>query len=228
MVEVYNTITNVALRSQLLKNFQLITPDMAALKCRLANAFLFEDLSPLDGALEHVVNLKRITSHLKKSKYFKVNRRAHPESGKPFDYARLLSFTSILDAAIGSGIAQGPFLDKKAEFDFNWVVDDLANRVKSIFTSIQDTGASHLKRTEAKEDLQALHYRLIYGVRTKPRPKKSLFTSQQIEAINEEKSADLLHSWVCPNKEKPQETGDTPGRISDLSPGGKPMQDSEY
>lgn len=181
MMEVYNTITDVALRSQLLKNLLLTTPDMAALKYRLANAFLFEDPSSLDGALEHVINLKRISTYLKKSKYFRVNRRAHSE--ELFNFSLLLSFTSILDAAIGSGIAWGPFTDRTAEIEFNREVDELADRIKSIFTSIQDTGASHLKRTEAKEDLQALHYRLIYGVRTKPRPRKSLFTTQKDETI---------------------------------------------
>jgi len=96
-----------------------------------------------------------------------------------FDFCELAALISILDVAIDSVTNRDGFTDRKAETQFNQDVDMLADRIKAIFTSIQDSGASHLKRTEAKEGLQALHYRLIYGVRTKPRPKKAWFESSE-------------------------------------------------
>jgi hypothetical protein len=117
--------------------------------------------------------LKRITLQLHDER-FDVNRHK-ASKGPKFDFWELAALTSVLDAAIDSVAGRDGFPDKKTEAQFNQEVDVLADRIKAIFTSIQDSGASHLKRTEAKEGLQALHYRLIYGVRTKPRPKKAWF-----------------------------------------------------
>ena len=56
--------------------------------------------------------------------------------------------------------------DEKA---FNLAVDSLAHTLKHLFTSITDSGASHMRRTECKDGMERVYYRLIYGVRTKPR-----------------------------------------------------------
>jgi hypothetical protein len=88
----------------------------------------------------------------------------------------------VLDCAIGCGTLADPTaMSPKAEAKFNRRVDTLANRIKAIFSSIHDSGASHLKRTEAKENLQAVHSRLIFSVRTKERPKRSWFQSDTRE-----------------------------------------------
>ena len=127
--------------------------------------------------MRNMFDLKRITLQLHGDR-FDVNR--HKTSrGSTFDFWALIALTSVLDTAIDSVTGRDGFPDRKAEAQFNQDVDVLADRIKAIFTSIQDSGASHLKRTEAKEGLQALHYRLIYGVRTKPRPKKSWFGSSE-------------------------------------------------
>ena len=56
--------------------------------------------------------------------------------------------------------------DEKA---FNLAVDNLAHTLKQLFTSITDSGASHMRRTECKDGMERVYYRLIYGVRTKLR-----------------------------------------------------------
>ncbi len=73
--------------------------------------------------------------------------------------------------------------NKNMENDFNKSIDELANQIKSMFTRISDTGASHMTRTEAKEVLNRVYYRLVYSVRTKPRPKKNLFMSNSDDHI---------------------------------------------
>ncbi|OAL63699.1 hypothetical protein A7C99_6098 [Trichophyton rubrum] len=171
----YQTIKDTTLQCLLLRNIPPITPEIALFRCRLASTFLFMDSSPLDKSDAELINLRKISSQLKGER-FKVNEH-RPEDKEPFDFASLAALTTILDVAIDSGTLQRSFLDREEEIEFNKQVDKLADRVKAIFTAIQDSGASHMKRTEAKESLQALHYRLVYTVRTKPVLKKSYFVS---------------------------------------------------
>ncbi|KAL1955585.1 hypothetical protein VTO42DRAFT_8388 [Malbranchea cinnamomea] len=173
----YKTVKEFTLQNQLLKQILPVSPRIALFRTRLALAFLYQDPSPLDTPREHLINLKRIRSQLHDSR-FNVTRKCDGDPNSRFDYFSFAALTSILNIAIDSGTSMDPATltsSEEAEDNFNREVDRLADRVKAIFTSIQDSGASHLKRTEAKESLQALHYRLIFGVRTKARPKKSFF-----------------------------------------------------
>ncbi|WEW56761.1 hypothetical protein PRK78_002212 [Emydomyces testavorans] len=176
-VILFNTIQDVALRSQLLKHICPVTPKIALFRCRLSSAFFFEDKTFLDKPMQLIFDLRRMTRRLQDNR-FKMNRSTS-KGWEPYDYWELTAITSILDVAIDTGTMEKSFLKKEDEVKFNQDVDKLADQIKAIFTAIQDTGASHLKRTEAKEFLQALHYRLIYSVRTKPRPKVSWFVSSK-------------------------------------------------
>jgi hypothetical protein len=105
---------------------------------------------------------------------FDVKR--YKKKGQPeYDYGELKAITTFLNIIIDSGWSEAEFSDKSAEEDFNNKIDVLADRVKKIFTAIEDSGASHLKRTLAKEALESLHYRIVYSVRSKPPPKKLLY-----------------------------------------------------
>lgn len=146
-------------------------------------------------------DLKRITLQLHGER-FDVNRH----KASMFDFGELAALTSVLDIAIDSVASRNKFPDRKAEALFNEDVDVLADRIKAIFTSIQDSGASHLKRTEAKEALQALHYRLIYGVRTKPRPKRSWFGSSGEGDLDELKRSEaVMNKFLFLRTTKPDE-----------------------
>jgi hypothetical protein len=93
------------------------------------------------------------------------------------DYTRLASLISIIDICIDDGASPSSFADKDQENAFNTDIDNLAKHLKSMFTKIVDTGASYMARTEAKEVLERVHYRLVFAVRTKERPKNSIFQS---------------------------------------------------
>ena len=54
-----------------------------------------------------------------------------------------------------------------------------------MFTQIIDTSASHMKRTEAKEILEAFHSRLLFAVRTKPPPKKKVFGDEVARQVGD-------------------------------------------
>lgn len=122
-----------------------------------------------------LINVKRIT-HFLRDKRFDVKSYKHVGQGG-YDYLELGAMTSLLNIVIDFGRTSPSFSDRESEIFFNADIDALSDRVKKIFSSIADTGASHLRRTEAKQGLEALHYRIVYSVRSKPPPKKQPFGS---------------------------------------------------
>lgn len=152
---------------------------IAALRRRLALIFLTNDPSIDVNLQDNRSEIRRMTNMLKDSR-FDVKR--HKRKDQPdYNYGELKAITTFLNIIIDSGWSETQFPDKTAEKIFNSEVDLLAERVKKIFSAIEDSGASHLKRTVAKEALECLHYRIIYSVRTKPPPKKSMFGQYERE-----------------------------------------------
>ncbi len=96
---------------------------------------------------------------------------------------------AILDIAIDDGLSLDVLEDKDVINTFNHDIDALTARIKFLFTSILDSGASHMTRTEAKEVLERVHYRLVYTVRTKPLQRKAIFESVSTEFRGEEQAA---------------------------------------
>lgn len=171
------------------------------IRCRLAVAFLLKDPSPLDEPADAVLDLKRITNLLRDKrfdiKYYKAKGQGE------YDYWELGALTSLLNIAIDAGRSTPTFADKEAEIKFNADADALADQVKKIFTSIQDSGASYLKRTETKESLEALHYRIVYSVRSKPPPKKSFFGSSGLDSWEGiSRSGSLMDRYLSSKKDK--------------------------
>ncbi|KAI9768962.1 MAG: hypothetical protein M1840_004558 [Geoglossum simile] len=118
--------------------------------------------------LGDLLDVQRIIRELEKPEF-------NIDSGT--DYTRLASLISMVDICIDDGAPLSGFCDKDQENAFNTDIDNLAKHLKSMFTKIVDTGASYMARTEAKEVLERVHYRLVFAVRTKERPKKSIFQS---------------------------------------------------
>lgn len=163
----FQAVKDVTLQSQLLKHILPTTPDIALLRARLAVSFLINDESVLLEPVTEVLNLKRITQHLRSARF--DSKLYQAKSTNNYDYSELKATTSLLNIVIDIDRASTEFPGKEAESEFNADVDALADRVKRIFSAIEDSGASHLKRTEAKQSLEALHYRIVFSVRSKPR-----------------------------------------------------------
>ncbi|KAJ9210919.1 hypothetical protein DTO166G4_7505 [Paecilomyces variotii] len=174
----FQTVQDAILQSRLLTHMLPTSSWIALWRCRLATAYLLQDPAPLDEPPENVLNLRRITDVLREKRF---DVKLHKGKNQDYDYWELGAITSLLNVAIDSGRSTPTFADKETEAKFNAEVDALADRVKKIFTSIEDSGASHLKRTETKERLEALHYRIVYSVRSKPPPKKSFFGSSGLD-----------------------------------------------
>ncbi|KAF9886261.1 hypothetical protein FE257_011874 [Aspergillus nanangensis] len=172
----YNTIKDPVIQSRLLRHI-LPTPSwIAALRSRLALAFLVGDPSLLDEIPDVMVHLKRVIEVLKEKRF---DIRHYKRKEIEYDYGELTAITALINIVIDSGWSGMDFANKDAEHEFNSEVDKLSDRIKKIFTSIEDSGASHLKRTLAKEGLEALHYRIVYSVRSKPVPRRTAFGERE-------------------------------------------------
>ncbi|KAL5051009.1 hypothetical protein BDW71DRAFT_81588 [Aspergillus fruticulosus] len=175
---VHSTLRDAELQSRLLEHIAPVNDWIAALRRRLAYIFLTDDPSADVGSQDRKAEVSQISSILKHPQY---NPKRYKKGQTEYDYGKLTAITTFLDIIIDSGWSETQFADESAEDEFNHEIDALADKVKRIFTAIQDSGASHMKRTLAKEALEALYYRIVYCVRTKPRPKKVLFGKYEPE-----------------------------------------------
>ncbi|KAI4128344.1 MAG: hypothetical protein LQ338_002789 [Usnochroma carphineum] len=159
---IYDSVQNPCLQLQLLRNLPAFSPRSSLLRRRLALAYFFHDRTYLSRDREHLTDFQAIVRYLNGS-CFSVN------SGT--DYLGLAASIAIL--AIGIDNADAPPVDssREAQATFNDNVDILAQKIKAMFTQIVDTGASHMKRTEAKQVLETFHSYLVYAVRTKQKPR---------------------------------------------------------
>lgn len=129
-----------------------------------------------------------------------------------YDYGELGSIITLLNIAIDPGWTVLGFPSKDAEKAFNAEIDTLADRLKKIFTSIEDSGVSHLKRTLAKEGLEALHYRVLYSVRSKPQPRKVGFKVEMNE--NSSHTVDQYFFWTPKEGKNPESSIKDEGKPS--------------
>jgi len=166
----------------------------------LALAFFFNDSSYLSKPEQDLMNLGSISHRLTTPK-FTIKR------DQEINFSELAASISILNVGVGSGDPPLAGINEKVENAFNGQVDKLSRTIKTISTNIIDNGASQLKRTEAKEVLECFNFRLMYAVRTKPRPKNTPFGNpnlNQNRKIDEYSYKNMLPS----RKQAPTESAD--------------------
>lgn len=176
MTSVYDTVSDSSLRLQLLQVIPAWYSRLTLFRQRLALAFFFQDSQYLSKVAEHIVDLKLISRRLEKPQFAVTNET---------DFDELTASISILSISIDCGDLPST-CNKEAELAFNKDVDALVLKVNSMFNDIVDTGASHMRRTEAKEVLEGFQRRLEYAVRTKPKPKKMIFGNAKFVPLHEE------------------------------------------
>ena len=133
------------------------------------------------------MDLRSVAHHLREPQF---------EIHNGTDYAQLAALTGALSIGIDDGDPPIPSSDPSAEADFNKNVDVLSHRLKSMFTSIVDTGASHMGRTEAKAVLESFHSCLSHAMRTRRKPKTMLFGDVDLNLGPQSKSALWLKSHL--------------------------------
>lgn len=135
-------------------------------------SFLLQKPTPLTEPIEEVLNPKRLVEVINGSR-FKINMHAGNE--EDCDYGELIALTQLLEVTLNTSLYDLHYKREDTEKEFNAAIDQLASQLKTNFSAMKESGASHLKRMLAKGALETLYYRLIYSVRSKPPPKKTAF-----------------------------------------------------
>lgn len=197
------------LQAKLLSHLLPSSPATSQIRSELAMTFLLDlEIGSSSSAASHSASnspLKALARHVTSSRNFSTTRH---KGDDPTDYTALKARLSILDAAIADGYPPVMFSSPAEEKEFNDTVDVLCNRLHSLFVSIADSGASHMRRTECKDALQALEFRVLFTVRTKPRKKKHVFDLESgkmrdSEAVNEAKrGSDFMKQFLQKNKQQ--------------------------
>lgn len=94
----------------------------------------------------------------------------------PIDYRELTALVSLLDIAVDDARSTGIDLnDRDQERRFNRDIDDLAATIKDLMKSIGNPGAAFISKIEAKEALELVAQRISDTLRSKPKPRDTVF-----------------------------------------------------
>ncbi|KAL8950776.1 MAG: hypothetical protein Q9222_003208 [Ikaeria aurantiellina] len=176
-------LANVDADTELLRNLPSSSPQLIRIRRRLALAFFFDDASVVLRDKEPLADMSTIIDHLNQP-HFRVSTET--------DYPSLAATVAILAIGLDNSDPPAPEVGAASKAIFNESVDVLARKVKSIFTQIVDTGASHVKRTEAKEVLESFHSCLVHAIRTTQKPMGKIWT----EDAAVEKQGALMRDFV--------------------------------
>ena len=171
----YHSIKDASLQLLLLQTIPPL-PQLVLFRQRLALSFFFLDPHYFSAQPEDLIDFRSIAIHLETPKYT-INSATN--------YSALAASIDILSIAVGCGNPLSPESAKEDKAAFDRDVDILATKIRAMFTQIIDTSASHMKRTEAKEILEAFHSRLLFAVRTRPPPKKKVFGNEVAKQVGD-------------------------------------------
>lgn len=146
-----STISDPDVRYSLLTTLPCVTPRTHLFRRRLALAYLFQDPTYLSKDYPDLVRLQRFARLLKSSPTFEISSDT--------DYDELRATICILDIAIDDGPTSGEPNTNDLE------VDALVETFRNMFSRIRDTNAQNLSRTESKDVIERLMFRLRFGVR---------------------------------------------------------------
>lgn len=140
------------------------TKEMHELRRRMAAVFFFDDLSLVNEPADVLFKLRDFTEHLR-SREFKVQ----PDT----DYAVMRAYLLLLDIAVDASPRTSMDEPQAAAFDAE--VDDLAAALRQLARSINDTEMKSILPMEAKMVMDWVGERLGHVVRTRPKPKISIY-----------------------------------------------------
>ncbi|KAL9593889.1 MAG: hypothetical protein Q9219_007329 [cf. Caloplaca sp. 3 TL-2023] len=162
LVPIYHSVKDLSLQLRLLRHLPASSSQLCLLRRQLAFAFFFHNQAYLSKEGEQLVDFKTILRRLDGPE-FTINSDTN--------YPNLAASVAILAIGLDNGNPTFSAVDEEAERAFCGSVDVLAQKIKLMFTQIIDTGASHVRRTEAKEVLESFHSYLVYAVRIRQRPR---------------------------------------------------------
>lgn len=115
------------------------------------------------------------------------------------DFRELTALVSLLDIAVDDARSIGVDLtDKEQERRFDKDIDDLAATIKDLMKSIGNPGAAFISKIEAKEVLELVAQRISDTLRSKPKPKDTIFDGPRRNDLEGERAG--LQSFLSKMK----------------------------
>jgi hypothetical protein len=135
--------------------------------------FYFNDISYSLRHSHHLMNLDLFITRLEDPSFDLT-----PDA----DYRELTALVSLLDIAVDDARSTGLDLtDREQERRFDKDIDDLAATIKDLMKGIGNPGAAFISKIEAKEALELVAQRIADTLRSKPKPKDTVFDGPSLK-----------------------------------------------
>jgi hypothetical protein len=141
---------------------------LVELRRRLALVFVFDDTRRAFSAPEETFSIRSIIDRLDQADEFIIDRTNT-------DYFELLALSEMLSVAVGDGSPPGDVASPGAIKQYNAEVDELAHRIRFMWSNIHEQGAAYMSRMEARVQLKDFERKLQHAVRTRPPLKGDIF-----------------------------------------------------
>ncbi|KAL5353330.1 hypothetical protein ACLOAV_001366 [Pseudogymnoascus australis] len=165
--KIYETVAQEPLCLQILDCIPDSNPRLCDLRRRLALAVFCQDCDLTQKPAVDSLELRKLVQVLSGPK-FQINRNT--------DYVQLAALISLLHIAIDDGSAADlDVSDPQVEGEYNSYLDELAYQLKIIWGSINDRGTLSPSRIHTKRTVEKLRNLLLETIRTRPKPKQSIF-----------------------------------------------------
>ncbi|KAK3694000.1 hypothetical protein B0T22DRAFT_57936 [Podospora appendiculata] len=162
----YDHVEEACLRWDAVSSIPITDPRLIELRRRLSIVCVFDAPQRASARPEDHFSMRAVVDQLEADK-FVVDRHNT-------DYYELAALTDLLSVVIGDGnppLGGGPEAIKQ----YNAEVDEVARRLKILYSNIHEQGGAFASRLDAKTKLKDLERKLHHATRTRPPPKESVF-----------------------------------------------------
>lgn len=160
--------------------------------------FVFDDPHRAFSPPEATFSVRSVIDRLDQADEFVIDRTNT-------DYFELLALSEMLSVAVGDGSPPTGDTTPDAVKHYNTEVDELAHRIRFMWSNIHEQGAAYMSRLEVRVQLRDFERKLQHVVRTRPPPKEDIFGLHATEdEIERPKQQQFMKRFLAKKKPPPQ------------------------
>lgn len=194
----YSHTPEATLRWNAVSSIPLLHPQLIELRRRLALVFVFDDPQRAYARPEDTFSMRSVIDRLDHADEFVVDRNNT-------DYFELLALSELLSVAVGDGGPPDSGSSPEVVKQYNAEVDEVARRIKFMWSNIHEQGAAYMSRLEARVQLRDFERKLLHAVRTRPPPKEDIFGLEPTEdEVERPKQQQFMKKFLAKNQPPPE------------------------
>ncbi|GAB1312231.1 Formin GTPase-binding domain-containing protein [Madurella fahalii] len=194
----YSHTQDATLRWNAVSSIPLLHPQLVELRRRLALVFVFDDPQRAYARPENTFSMRSVLDRLDHADEFIVDRNNT-------DYFELLALSEMLSVAISDGSPPSDSSGPEVVKQYNAEVDEVAHRIKFMWSNIHEQGAAYMSRLEARVQLRDFERKLLHVVRTRPPPKEDIFGLEPTEDdIERPKQQKFMQKFLAKSQPPPK------------------------